>query len=747
MIDRIDVTVPSSKIYISALSADGKVASTADYDTWISRANVISNFVFQAAQDSVVRDNLTWRKVDANVAGVTQTNPSGANELRTLNANGNLTSGVNKDGQILIWAYKDNEWHDVANLGGGVISAFNALGNIAVGNGNYYDSQIPTVWKIKYYDEYDDDFGYGYNYSSYRLTEDNVLGRAYALDKTGNIAGGYIRQSEKTTNSNGENYTRKYNSATLWTGENWRNVVDLGKSLINENNYNQHDDSEIQAISADSLVVGGIIDNKPALWFGTNWKNHLLLTNELGEIFNGRVYALSENGAIAGGNSGSTPYIWSGENWNTATPLVPDNTYTGQVRALSADGSVAGGYIIDPDGHNNGALWRISYSEIPDSASIQESLPEFTGEIPPVSEVPNVEPPQEALPEGIVSPEPTGEIPPVSEVPNVAPPQEALPEGIVSSEPPVVTPPTHPSVVAMIDVANTQKAMTQMGKDTFELFGLQLYALRRLQEYCVANKGELCYAAQHSYNAQNGNYDRALGLRLGYGFTENFTFGVNYDRTLKRSLPDTYHRINSNGGVGLFVHYKLPKNSYIEAGIARDYYAAQAQRPLLENTEFAPTRTKIKGFSWNVELGQAATFSNDAKLGWYAVYRQSNIKRDGYRENIPGFPVEYGTAKLKDRAVAVGVRFNQPINEKWTWLNAAEINRSLGNQSPIYTAKSDYVGDFSYQQPINKTRWMAQTGLHYAFAPSFNVSFTPYVGNGIVGNKQWGTKLTIEGKF
>lgn len=98
----------------------------------------------------------------------------------------------------------------------------------------------------------------------------------------------------------------------------------------------------------------------------------------------------------------------------------------------------------------------------------------------------------------------------------------------------------------------------------------QFNKLRSLQTYCIANKNEFCYGIRHHYMAKNDIHDNLLGLRLGYGITNKLTLGVNIERSLENHLPNNYRTLHNNVGIGAFVHYKLPSNSYIVAGIAKN---------------------------------------------------------------------------------------------------------------------------------------------------------------------------------
>ena len=109
----------------------------------------------------------------------------------------------------------------------------------------------------------------------------------------------------------------------------------------------------------------------------------------------------------------------------------------------------------------------------------------------------------------------------------------------------------------------------------------QFNKLRSLQTYCIANKNEFCYGIRHHYMAKNDIHDNLLGLRLGYGITNKLTLGGNIERSLEHHLSNNYRTLHNNVGIGAFVHYKLPSNSYIVAGIAKNNNSYLAPPPIL----------------------------------------------------------------------------------------------------------------------------------------------------------------------
>ena len=268
----------------------------------------------------------------------------------------------------------------------------------------------------------------------------------------------------------------------------------------------------------------------------------------------------------------------------------------------------------------------------------------------------------------------------------------------------------------------------------------QFNKLRSLQTYCIANKNEFCYGIRHHYMAKNDIHDNLLGLRLGYGITNKLTLGVNIERSLENHLPNNYRTLHNNVGIGAFVHYKLPSNSYIVAGIAKNNNSYLAP-PYFNNSV-----TRYKGISWNLTLGQDLTLSNKNSLGWYLSYRNTQIKQNGYYVPVSQFLMKHNNIKWREHSLASGIKWNYSITTKLTLLNTIEIEHQI--KSNIHTDLLQ-IGNlkYDYYPNVHKTRWSISSGLNYQFSPKFSISFTPYIKNGLISSKQWGTYLSLEGKF
>ena len=269
----------------------------------------------------------------------------------------------------------------------------------------------------------------------------------------------------------------------------------------------------------------------------------------------------------------------------------------------------------------------------------------------------------------------------------------------------------------------------------------QFNKLRSLQTYCIANKNEFCYGIRHHYMAKNNIYDNLLGLRLGYGITNKLTLGVNIERSLENHLSNNYRTLHNNVGIGAFAHYKLPSNLYIAASIGKDSNSYQKTSPVLTTA-----LSDVKGESWNLTLGQDLVLSNKNSLGWYLSYRDTQIKQNGYDVPASQFLMKYNNIKWREHSLASGIKWNYSIATKLTWLNTIEIEHQI--KSNIHTDLLQ-IGNlkYDYYPNVHKTRWSISSGLNYQFSPKFSISFTPYIKNGLISSKQWGTYLSLEGKF
>ena len=322
--------------------------------------------------------------------------------------------------------------------------------------------------------------------------------------------------------------------------------------------------------------------------------------------------------------------------------------------------------------------------------------------------------------------------------------------GVVPSDAPVIDKPEYIGVNSSdLPVTNKTKyveprqslSKLKLEENNGILLKHQFNKLRSLQIYCVANKNEFCYGIRHHYMAKNDIHDNLLGLRLGYGITNRLTLGGNIERSLGNNLSNNYRTLHNNVGIGAFVHYKLPSNLYIAASIGKDSNSYQKTSPVL--TTALPD---VKGVSWNLTLGQDLVLSNKNSLGWYLSYRNTQIKQNGYYVPVSQFLMKHNNIKWREHSLASGIKWNYSITTKLTLLNTIEIEHQI--KSNIHTDLLQ-IGNlkYDYYPNVHKTRWSISSGLNYQFSPKFSISFTPYIKNGLISSKQWGTYLSLEGKF
>ncbi|HHW4673111.1 MAG TPA: autotransporter domain-containing protein, partial [Xylella fastidiosa subsp. pauca] len=462
--------------------------------------------------------------------------------------------------------------------------------------------------------------------------------------------------------------------AIIWSGNNWAAKTDLG--TLRSDNLGQ---AEANALSTDGKVVGGesytdlsMIRNGSALmygqatiWSGDNWttKTNLgsLKSDNTGASF---VKALSADGSIAGGqalNDADAKHatIWSGSNWATKTDLGTlrsDNSGESTVSALSADGSIAVGTAATDAGNEHATVWKITYPAQSTSAS------DSTTNTPT---------------------------------------------------------PSQPSVVT-VDADNTKKTLSRLGAETFSVMDLQRQGLTRLQQHCqIDAAGQSCWAVQTAISSIDRNRDKVAGIRLGHGFTETFSAGVSLDRSLSRSLPDSYLKNNGNLGAGLYAQWNTAFHGsqwYVRPAVAFNRYNVTVQRPVLENTEAGIGTSRMKGRGASLEAGQTFKSDHGVLLGWHLGGRYNNVSRAEYSEQNAAFPTTYGKASFKRTSAYLGADATIPLTTILKWMAAAEIDRALKNRDAVYSAQADYIGNFNHRIGIKGTIATLSSGLQYTIS-------------------------------
>ena len=404
-----------------------------------------------------------------------------------------------------------------------------------------------------------------------------------------------------------------------------------------------------------------------------------------------------------------TPEIYEKIEFTGSVNGIPD-----VAEPVDFEGGVNGDKDGDADFEDRPVVTYVSITAVPSNAPIIDK-PEYIGVVP--SDAPVID-----------KPEYIGVVP--SDAPVIDKPEYI---GVNSGDLPVT------NKTKYVDPRQSLSKLNEENNGI--LLKHQFNKLRSLQTYCIANKNEFCYGIRHHYMAKNDIHDNLLGLRLGYGITNRLTLGGNIERSLGNNLSNNYRTLHNNVGIGAFVHYKLPSNLYIAASIGKDSNSYQKTSPVL--TTALPD---VKGVSWNLTLGQDLVLSNKNSLGWYLSYRNTQIKQNGYDVPVSQFLMKHNNIKWREHSLASGIKWNYSITTKLTLLNTIEIEHQI--KSNIHTALLQ-IGNlkYDYYPNVHKTRWSISSGLNYQFSPKFSISFTPYIKNGLISSKQWGTYLSLEGKF
>ncbi|HHW4679628.1 MAG TPA: autotransporter domain-containing protein, partial [Xylella sp.] len=487
----------------------------------------------------------------------------------------------------------------------------------------------------------------------------------------------------------------------------WAAKTDLG--TLRTDNLGQ---AKANAISPDGKVVGGesyTDDSMPksdgsvsmygqaTIWSGDNWATKTRLDSlKSGNLGRSAVAALSADGKIAGGTSvndsdTTRAVIWSGNHWATKTDLGTlkgDQSGASAVTALSADGSVAVGSADTDAGNTHATVWKITYPAQSDSDA---------------------------------------------NTPTHSQPQ-----------------PSQPSVVA-VDAVNTANALSRLGAETFSVMDLQRQGLTRLQQQCQINKaGQSCWAVQTALNSINGNRDKVAGFRVGHGFTETLSAGLSLDRSLSRSLPDSYLKNNGNLGAGLYAQWNASFKGgqwYVRPSVAFNRYNVTVQRPVLANTEAGLGNSRMKGRGASLEGGQTFNSDHGVSLAWRLGGRYSNISRAGYSEQNAVFPATYGDVSFKRTSAYVGADVTVPLTTNLKWMAGIEIDTALKSRDPVYNAQANYIGNFNHSADIRGTMATLTSGLQYTLTEKIFLGLSLDVNQTALGDIARGGVLSVGGNF
>ncbi|MDO4769482.1 MAG: autotransporter outer membrane beta-barrel domain-containing protein [Brachymonas sp.] len=317
--------------------------------------------------------------------------------------------------------------------------------------------------------------------------------------------------------------------------------------------------------------------------------------------------------------------------------------------------------------------------------------------------------------------------------------------------PPPIEPPKPPTVV-VIDPVHTQQAIARMGDDALSALSLQQQKLQRMQVGCVPQAGQACVSLSQNFAGRGGNTDATVGLNLAYGFGGNFSAGLALDHSLQRDLPGSHKDRRNNAGMGVFARWQQKPDGngwFIHPAAAFESYKLQLRRPTnLPNTEAGEGQSQVQGTAYSLTTGQNFALGGGRQFGWYAAVRHSDLRRDAYAEsNDVAFPVSYGDLRLRDTSTAVGARAAIPLGSQLLWRASAEVEQHVAGSNPVYTAGAQYVGGYSRELEVKKTRASVSTGLSYRLGPLFSVSLDAQAGNGLFGKSHWGTSLKLTGQF
>ncbi|MDD0929809.1 autotransporter [Xylella fastidiosa] len=645
--------------------------------------------------------------------GSLKSDSSGTSIVRALSADGKIAAGISSvdssSTQLHATIWSGDNWATKTTLGtlatnnGGdsVVYALSADGKVAAGQTAASTGTLHAViwsgdnWATK------TDLG--------TIRSDGAgNSMVKALSADGKIAVGSADSDIKTPVNGmyaggvltGPNSVR----AIAWSGDNWATKTDLG--TLRSDNLGA---AVANAISADGKVIGGAShhyvtteyyrsndDQLATIWSGGNWatKTNLgsLRSDNSGASL---VAALSADGSIAGGAAlndanATRAIIWSGRHWATKTDLgtlKSDNSGNSEVAALSPDGSVAVGTAAADSGSSHATVWKITYPA--ESTSTSDSTTNT----------------------------PT---------------------------------PSQPSVVT-VDADNTKKTLSRLGAETFSVMDLQRQGLTRLQQHCqIDAAGQSCWAVQTAISSIDGNRDKVAGIKLGHGFTETFSAGLSLDRSLSRSLPDSYLKNNGNLGAGLYAQWNTAFHGsqwYVRPAVAFNRYNVTVQRPVLENTEAGIGTSRMKGRGASLETGQTFKSDHGVLLGWHLGGRYNNVSRAEYSEQNAAFPTTYGKASFKRTSAYLGADATIPLTTNLKWMAAAEIDRALKNRDAVYSAQADYIGSFNHRAGIKGTIATLSSGLQYTISEKILLGLTLDVNQTAFGDIARGGTFTVGGHF
>ncbi|MGX2987732.1 hypothetical protein, partial [Ursidibacter sp. B-7004-1] len=284
-----------------------------------------------------------------------------------LNDQGNVAGGsahkTTKHQVPTIWKWQNGKWSEPIELPTSVtntiedqnfwgdVKGLNGLGNRAVGYefiGSNRNTNLATVWTEE-----------GDNWAGIRLSLEESS--AEAINNKGDIVAGHNQ-----------------NRASIWR----HNGTDWSDAQVIDNNHSQifalNNTGDVAGGAFDLIGTSTVEDNDPyasstfipAIWSGNNYSEKTILKGVDGNETYGEVRALSADGKIAGGRSkvgeNYRATIWSGNDWKAYDlgTFEQDGSGFSSVTAMNDDGTIIGGQAQFNNSYfGYAALWFIQYDE------------------------------------------------------------------------------------------------------------------------------------------------------------------------------------------------------------------------------------------------------------------------------------------------------------------------------------------------------------------------------------------------
>ncbi|UIT42327.1 autotransporter domain-containing protein [Xylella fastidiosa] len=680
------------------------------------------------------------------------------------------------------------------------VSALSKDGRVAGGfvtpDGNDY---IATIWS---WNNLKDTINLGASFARSKVK---------ALSADGSIAGGYqyIRIHESTSSANLEKKAsnRKFLAndgvsaifiPVIWSGDSWENEVKLELGILESGVVNalsgdgktiggygfsthlvpiiwsgshwkdikqldvpkEYYDAEVRALSTDGKVAGGYISSKNItrgilegksgndtknfthafIWSGDGFG----IKTDLGTLNNNEsegaeVRALSTDGKVAGGyfsmENGSVSYgvIWSGDQWTTKTQLgtlKSDNSGNSLVYALSADGKIATGFAESDSSIGRATIWlgdhwqtKIDLGTLKSDNSGYSIATALSADGTVAAGYSEVDSGKDH-----------------ATVWKIIYPTQSQSESQPQSQ----------STVVKVDTVNTIGALSVLAAETFSVMDLQRQGLILLQQGCEIDDSQVCWSVRTGLVSTGSNRDSVVGFRFGYAMFETLSAGFSLDRSLSRSLQDSYFKNNHNLGAGFYAQWNAPFRGgewYVRPAVAFNQYSVVVQRPLLTNTEAGSGRSRMKGRDASLEAGQRFNADHSVLLGWHLGVRHSSVLRTAYSEQNAAFPFSYSAINNRRTSAYVGADVAVPLTARLKWMAGLEIDRRLYGDDPVYGGHADYIGGFAHQMVMKRVIGTISSGVEYRLSPTMFLGATFDVSRRALGDRTWSGTLSLGGRF